>query len=120
MQQKAPTTAGTVTGAEIRTAEAERTLNPIIRLLAARLKENLRDVPQLQDRSQTPREAPGGHDYPPGEGAAGAAAAGGGLFNPLHRAHHRVAPGHHPAAASPGGWQVRADHGKAGGERSRD
>ncbi len=39
MKQKAPINAPTLTGAGIRTAEAGRTLNSIIRLLAVDLKE---------------------------------------------------------------------------------
>jgi hypothetical protein len=50
MKNKAPISVEAPTGAEIRTAEAERTLNPIIRLLAADLKEIRYDVPQLPDR----------------------------------------------------------------------
>jgi hypothetical protein len=50
MKQKAPISAETLTGATIHTAEAARTRNPIIRLLAVDLKEIHSDVPQLPDR----------------------------------------------------------------------
>lgn len=50
MEEKAPTNALTLIGAGIRTAEAERTRNFIIRLLAADLKEIRNDLPQLPDR----------------------------------------------------------------------
>jgi len=50
MKTEAPTKVATFAGAEIRTAEAARTVNPIIRLLAARLKETCNDLPQLPDR----------------------------------------------------------------------
>jgi len=44
MKQKAPISALTLTGAVIRTAEAARTRNLIIRLLAVTLKENHSDL----------------------------------------------------------------------------
>jgi hypothetical protein len=46
-QQKAPASVEAPTGAEIRTAEAERTLKTIIGLPAVNLKEIHSDLPQL-------------------------------------------------------------------------
>ena len=51
MKNKAPMTAGTVTGAVITTAEAAMTCKPIIGFLAVDLKEIHSDVPQLSDRN---------------------------------------------------------------------
>ena len=50
VKAKAPITAGTVTGATIHAAEAERTRNPIIGFCCADLKGSTHDVPQLPDR----------------------------------------------------------------------
>jgi len=49
MKHKAPTTAGTVTGAVITTAEAAMTCKPIIGFLAVDLKEIHGDLSQLRD-----------------------------------------------------------------------
>jgi hypothetical protein len=49
MQQKAPTSVEALTGAVIRTAEAERTVNLIIRLLVVTLKENHNDLSFMPD-----------------------------------------------------------------------
>jgi hypothetical protein len=50
MKRKAPTTAGTVIGAESAQPKPNGLLNPLIRLQAALLKENRNDLPQLPDR----------------------------------------------------------------------
>jgi hypothetical protein len=50
MKNKAPVNVEALTGAVIRTAEAVRTVNSIIRLLAVTLKENHSDLSQLPDR----------------------------------------------------------------------
>ena len=50
MQQKAPISALTLTGAVDRTAEAERIRKFIIRLQVANLKRILSDLPFLPDR----------------------------------------------------------------------
>ncbi|MFZ0590777.1 MAG: hypothetical protein WAM39_09860 [Bryobacteraceae bacterium] len=55
MLQKAPISALTLTGAEITTAKAAVTCNPIIGFPAVDLKEIHSDLPQLPDRMQTPR-----------------------------------------------------------------
>jgi hypothetical protein len=50
MNNNAPITARTVTGAVIRTAEAARVLNSSIRLQAVELKRRFHDLPFLPDR----------------------------------------------------------------------
>jgi len=57
MKQKAPVTAGTVTGAEITTAKAAVTCKPIIGFPAVDLKEIHSDLSQLPDRVPEIREA---------------------------------------------------------------
>jgi hypothetical protein len=59
MKQQTPTSAETLTGVVITTAEAEVTCKSIIGLLAVDLKEIHSDLPQLRNRVQESRKARG-------------------------------------------------------------
>jgi hypothetical protein len=50
MKQQTPASVEAPTGVFIRTAEAARVLNSIIRLQAVELKRRFHDLPQLPDR----------------------------------------------------------------------